>query len=202
MERACALVLAIQLGKRSLDRERRSHCALGIFSWATGWPNSAISPCQTFWRAHLCHRGGSGVEISADGITSFFGVQLAGDASRIYQTAEHHCDLPAVTNRLGGAATAGLVEASNTESGPPADAHAPEPMAGTRKAAARKSRQRAGRGHPAPEAVLGEAEPAASASATQAGKRWTGRAKPLSADRAQSFSAAWPLSAPAPAPPN
>jgi hypothetical protein len=47
-------------------------------------------------------RGRSGVDISADQIKPFLGVELRGDPGRVHQVTEHHRDEPTFAGRFGG----------------------------------------------------------------------------------------------------
>jgi hypothetical protein len=46
--------------------------------------------------AHLRDRCRSGVDISANQIAPLFGIELGGNAGRIHEIAEHHCDVAAL----------------------------------------------------------------------------------------------------------
>ena len=51
--------------------------------------------------AHLRHRRRGGIEIGADEIAPFLGVEPRGDAGRIHQIAEHHREIAPLTGTGG-----------------------------------------------------------------------------------------------------
>ena len=96
---AGALVLAVQLGERALYGERRSHRPLGIVLLRHRIAEQRHQPVAELLgdlTAHLrdCRR--SRIEIGANQVAPFLGIEPRGDAGRIHQIAEHHCDVPAL----------------------------------------------------------------------------------------------------------
>ena len=83
---AGAGVLAVQLGERALDRERRPHRALGIVLLRHRIAEQRHQPVAELlgdMAAHLGHRRRSGIEIGADQIAPLLGIELRGNAGRI-----------------------------------------------------------------------------------------------------------------------
>ena len=77
---ARAGVLAVQLGERALDRERRPHRALGIVLLRHRIAEQRHQPVAELLgdiAAHLRHRRRSGVEISANQVAPFLGIEPA-----------------------------------------------------------------------------------------------------------------------------
>ena len=96
---ARAGVLAVQFGKRALDRERRPHRALGIVLLRHRIPEQHHQPVAELLgdlAAHFRHRRRGGIEIGADQVAPLLGIELRGNASRIHQIAEHHREIPAL----------------------------------------------------------------------------------------------------------
>ena len=82
---ASAFVLAVQLGERALDRERRPHRALGIVLLRHRIAEQRHQPVAELLgdlAAHLRHRRRGGIEIGADQIAPFLGIEFRGDAGR------------------------------------------------------------------------------------------------------------------------
>ena len=72
-------VLAVQLGKRALDRQRRPHRALGIVLLRHRIAEQRHQPVAELlgdMAAHLRHRRRSGVEIGADQVAPLLGIEL------------------------------------------------------------------------------------------------------------------------------
>ena len=95
---ARAFVLAVQLGQRALDRQRRPHRALGIVLLRHRIAEQRHQPVAELLgdlAAHFRHCRRSGIEIGADEVAPFLGVEPRGDAGRIHQIAEHHRDMAA-----------------------------------------------------------------------------------------------------------
>ena len=98
-------ILAIELGQGALDRQRRACRALGVVLVRQRIAEQAHQPVAEFFRdvaAHFGDRGGSGVEIGADEVAPFLGIELRGDRGRADQIAEHDGEIAALTGGLGG----------------------------------------------------------------------------------------------------
>ncbi len=108
-------VLAVELSQCTLDCECRAHRALGIVLVRNRIAEQRHQPVAELlgdMPAHLRHRRRGGIEIGADEIAPFLGVEPRGDAGRIHQIAEHHGEVTALAHgfnagtqlrrRLGG----------------------------------------------------------------------------------------------------
>jgi hypothetical protein len=58
----------------------------------------ASSLVSSFAAAHFHNRSRSGIEISADHVAPFLGIELRGNSCRIHEIAERHRDMPALAN--------------------------------------------------------------------------------------------------------
>ena len=114
---AGAGILAVQLGKRALDRQRRPRRAFGVVLLRDRIAEQRQEPVAELLRdmaAHLRHRRRSGVEIGADQVAPFLGIELRGNAGRADQIAEHHREIAALAGGFGrggvggGATLAGI----------------------------------------------------------------------------------------------
>jgi hypothetical protein len=98
-------VLAVQLDKRALDRERRPHCALGIVLLRhriAEQRHQSVAELLGDLTAHFHDRRRSGVEIRAHEIAPLLSIEARGNAGRIHQIAEHHCHMPALASSFRG----------------------------------------------------------------------------------------------------
>ena len=101
---ARAGVLAVQLGERALDRERRPRRALGIVLLRHRIAEQRHQPVAELlgdMAAHLRHRRRGGIEIGADQIAPLLGIEPCGNAGRIHQIAEHHREIAALAGSFG-----------------------------------------------------------------------------------------------------
>ena len=92
-------ILAIELGQGALDRKRRARRTLGVVLMRQRIAEQAHQPVAEFFRdvtAHFGDRSGGGVEIGADQVAPFLGIELRGDRGRADQIAEHHCEIAAL----------------------------------------------------------------------------------------------------------
>ena len=98
-------ILAVELGERALDRQRRARRAFGIVLLRDRIAEQRHQPVAELLgdvAAHLRHRRRSGIEISADQIAPLLGVELRGNAGRADKIAEHHREIAALGIRFGG----------------------------------------------------------------------------------------------------
>ena len=101
---AGAGILAVQLGERALDRERRPRRALGIVLMRDRIAEQRQQPVAELlgdMAAHLGHRRRGGIEIAADKVAPFLGIELRGNAGRAHQIAEHHREIAALASGFG-----------------------------------------------------------------------------------------------------
>jgi len=97
-------VLAVQFGQRALDRKRRPRRSLGIVLLRHRIAEQRHQPVAELlgdMPAHLRHRRRGSIEIGADEIAPFLGVEPRGDAGRIHQIAEHHGEIAPLTGTGG-----------------------------------------------------------------------------------------------------
>ena len=102
---AGAGVLAVQLGQRALDRQRRPRRAFGIVLLRHRIAEQRHQPVAELlgdMAAHLRHRRRGGIEIGADEIAPLLGIELRGNAGRTHQIAEHHREIAALAGGLRG----------------------------------------------------------------------------------------------------
>ena len=98
---AGAGVLAVEFGERALDRERRPHRALGIVLLRHRIAEQRHQPVAELlgdMAAHLGDRRRGGIEIGADQVAPFLGIELRGNAGRADQIAEHHREMAALAS--------------------------------------------------------------------------------------------------------
>ena len=96
-------ILAVQFGKRALDRERRPRRALGVVLVRHRIAEQRHQPVAQLlgdMAAHLGDRRRGGIEIGADEVAPFLGIELRGNAGRTDQVAEHHREIAALAQRL------------------------------------------------------------------------------------------------------
>ena len=96
---AAAGILAVQLGKRALDRQRRPRCAFGVVLLRHRIAEQRHQPVAELlgdMAAHLRHRRRGGIEISADQVAPLLGIEPRGNAGRADQIAEHHREVAAL----------------------------------------------------------------------------------------------------------
>ena len=101
---AAAGVLAVELGKRALDRQRRARRALGVVLMRHRIAEQRHQPVAELlgdMAAHLVDRRRSGVEIGADEVAPLLGIELRGNAGRADQIAEHHREIAALAGHFG-----------------------------------------------------------------------------------------------------
>jgi uncharacterized alpha-E superfamily protein len=95
---ARTLILAVQVGQRALDRERRPHRTLGVVfvrDRIAEQRHQPIAELLCHMSAHVSHRRRSGVEIAADEVAPLLGIELRGNAGRTHQIAEHDREVAA-----------------------------------------------------------------------------------------------------------
>ena len=96
---AGAGVLAVQLGQRALDRQRRPRRALGVVLLRHRIAEQRHQPVAELlgdMAAHFCDRRRGGIEIGADEVAPLLGIELRGNAGRTHQIAEHHREIAAL----------------------------------------------------------------------------------------------------------
>ena len=101
---AGAGILAVQFSQRALDRERRPRRALGVVLMRHRIAEQRHQPVAELlgdMAAHLRHRRRSGIEIGADKVAPFLGIELRGNPGRADQIAEHHGEIAALADSLG-----------------------------------------------------------------------------------------------------
>ena len=97
-------VLAVHLGERALDRERRPRRAFGVVLLRHRIAEQRHQPVAELLgdvAAHLRHRRRGGIEIGADQIAPVLGIEPRGDAGRTDEIAEHHRDMAALAGGFG-----------------------------------------------------------------------------------------------------
>jgi hypothetical protein len=102
---AAAIILAVQLGERALDRERRPHCTLCVVLLRHRIAEQRHQPVAELlgdMATHLGDRSRRGVEIGSDKVAPFLGIELGGNAGRADQIAEHHCEIATLAGSFGG----------------------------------------------------------------------------------------------------
>src|SRR5262245_42511050 len=98
-------ILAVHLGERPLDRECGPRRPLGVILLRhrmTEQHHQPVAQLLGDMAAHLPHCSAGGIEISADEVAPFFGIELRGNAGRTDEIAEHHRDIAALAGGLSG----------------------------------------------------------------------------------------------------
>jgi len=98
---ARAGVLAVQLGQRALDRQRRTRRTLSVVLLRHRISEQRHQPVAELLgdvAAHLRHRRRGGIEIRPDQVAPLLGIELRRNAGRIHQIAEHHREIAALTD--------------------------------------------------------------------------------------------------------
>ena len=101
---AAAGVLAVEFGKRALDRQRRpcrTLCVVLMGQRIAEQREDAVAELFCDMATHLCDRGTSDIEIGADEVAPLLGIELRGNASRPDQVAEHHRQIAALPCHFG-----------------------------------------------------------------------------------------------------
>ena len=93
--RARSSIPSVEVGKRTLDRQRRPHSALGVILLGLRIAeegHQAITELLQHMAAKPGHRCRSFIEIGAHEIAPVLGVELGGELRRADEIAEHYCD--------------------------------------------------------------------------------------------------------------